>query len=334
MIPKRSIIPIFIPHIGCPNNCVFCNQRKITGKLKPATAETVTEAISEGLKKISHDSIIQPAFYGGSFTAIPTEEQIKLLGAALPFLHSGEVDSLRLSTRPDAIDDDILDRLKKYGVKTIELGSQSMVEEVLQKSGRGHTVRDTIESAKLIKSHGFELILQMMTGLPFDTKERTIETAKKIIELKPDGVRIYPTVIVENTPLCDMWRAGKYKEHTVENAVEFCSEIVPMFEKADIPIIRLGLNPTDELSNGASVGGAYHPALGELVRSRIMLNRMRDVLKNRDLPDEIAFGVNKSEVSIAVGQHRTNIETLKSEYALNKIKIRQIDIEKGNVMLL
>ena len=263
MIARRNIIPVFVPHLGCPNNCVFCNQHRISGESSPATAETVKKTLMEGILKIPENSNIELAFYGGSFTAIPVEEQNELLDAALPFLHDGSIKSLRLSTRPDAIDDETLERLITYGVKTIELGAQSMCDEVLQLSGRGHTTLQTEASARLIKAHGLMLILQMMTGLPGDTKERTIETAKKIIALEPDGVRIYPTVIVEDTPLCDMWSAGTYKEHTVEEAVDWCAAILPMFEEAGIPVIRLGLNPSEELSGGAARGGAYHPAFGE-----------------------------------------------------------------------
>ena len=278
MIAKRNIIPVFVPHLGCPNNCVFCNQRKISGSTIPANSETVKSAVLDGIEKIPQNSNIQLAFYGGSFTAIPVEEQNELLDAALPFLHAGTIKSLRLSTRPDAIDAQTLSRLKEHGVQTIELGTQSMCDEVLAASGRGHTALQTEQAARLIKEFGFELILQMMTGLPEDTKELSIETAKRIIALSPDGVRIYPTVIIENTPLCDMWREGSYKEHTVEEAVEVCAAILPLFDQADIPIIRLGLNPTAELSGGAAVAGAYHPAFGELVMARLMLQQTRRAL--------------------------------------------------------
>ena len=284
MSVKGRIIPVFVPHLGCPKACVFCDQRKISGSLTQPDAEYVKKALEEGISKNPQGSNIELAFYGGSFTAIPVEKQCELLGAALPFLHNGEISAIRLSTRPDAIDEEVLDRLESFGVKTIELGSQSMIDEVLDLSGRGHTNEDTVKAAKLIKKRGFNLILQMMTGLPGDSKERSIETARRIIALNPDGVRLYPTVIVENTELCDMWKGGEYKEHTTDDAVEYCSMIVPMFEKANIPIIRLGLNPTEELSGGAAVGGAYHPALGELVKARIMLNKARELLKNVNYP--------------------------------------------------
>lgn len=334
MIAKRSIIPIFVPHMGCPNNCVFCDQHRITGNITPPNEKTVRDTIIDGLSKTPAGAETQLAFYGGSFTAIPVYEQKKLLGAALPFLHLGQISSVRVSTRPDAIDEERLSLLKEYGVRTIELGSQSMCEEVLRASQRGHTPEQTQAAAQLIKASGFELILQMMTGLPEDTKERTVYTARRIIDLKPDGVRIYPTVIIDNTNLCDMWRAGAYREHTVEEAVDWCAEILPMFEEAGIPVIRLGLNPTEELSGGAAVAGAYHPALGELVASRVLLGRARALLKEYEHGEQVVLGVNRSDVSVMVGQHRQNINALVSEYGLSSLKVSAADVPRGTVILL
>ena len=333
MIAKRNIIPVFVPHLGCPNNCVFCNQRKISGSSTPANAELVNKSILEGIEKIPKGSVIQLAFYGGSFTAIPVEEQNELMDAALPFLRDGILKSLRLSTRPDAIDTQTLTRLKQYGVSTIELGAQSMCDEVLKASGRGHTPLQTEKAASLIKEFGFELILQMMTGLPEDTKERTIETAKRIIALSPDGVRIYPTVIIEDTPLCDLWQDGSYKEHTVEAAVEHCAAILPLFEEAGIPVIRLGLNPTEELSHGAALGGAYHPAFGELVASSLLLEKARTLLKNTKHDENVVLHVNKGDVSAMIGQKKSNIKALCVEFKLNSLKVVQAELKKGNITL-
>ena len=174
----------------------------------------------------------------------------------------------------------------------------------------------------------------MMTGLPGDSVERTVDTTKKIIALHPDGVRIYPTVIVRDTALYDLWQAGEYKEHTVADAVEYCAAIVPLFEAAGIPIIRLGLNPTDELSGGAAAGGAYHPALGELVKSRLMLDKMRAVLNGVPAGSRVTLGVNKSRVSQAVGQHRGNVSRLTAEFGLKELKIRGIDAENDEISIV
>lgn len=333
MSARENIIPVFVPHLGCPHNCIFCNQRRISGSPEPATAETVINAIENAAALTPMGTKRQLAFYGGSFTAIPAAAQEALLAAAKPYLDSGVISSIRLSTRPDAIDETVLSRLKKYGVQTVELGAQSLDDEVLYLSGRGHTAQEVEDASKLIKKSGFNLILQMMTGLPGDTEQKSIETASKIIALKPDGVRIYPTAIVRDTGLFDMWKAGKYKEHTVEDAVEVCSKLVPMFENAGIPIIRMGLNPTDELSGGSAVGGAYHPALGEMVHSRIMRNKAEELLADCE-GKNVTLGVNKSDISKMTGQHRCNIDWLCEHFSLKSLKIKAADIEKNEIIIL
>lgn len=333
MSARESIIPVFVPHLGCPNDCVFCNQRRISGAQEPAGVENVKNAIESAAALPRNGAKRQLAFYGGSFTAIPSCQQEAFLGAAKEYLDRGEIDAIRLSTRPDAIDGAVLARLKRYGVETIELGAQSLCDEILLLSGRGHTAADVVNASEQIKAAGFRLILQMMTGLPGDSVERTVYTAKKIIALHPDGVRIYPTVIVRDTALYDLWQAGEYKEHTVADAVEYCAAIVPLFEAAGIPIIRLGLNPTDELSCGAAAGGAYHPALGELVKSRLMLYKMRGALNGIPAGSRVTLGVNKSRVSQAVGQHRENVSRLTAEFGLKELKIRGIDEEKDEISI-
>lgn len=334
MSARESIIPVFVPHLGCPNDCVFCNQRRISGSTVPATPKDVDNAISNAAALPRTGAKRQLAFYGGSFTAIPTAEQTALLAAAKAHLDAGEIDSVRLSTRPDAIDAVTLKRLKDYGVDTIELGAQSMCDEVLLLSGRGHTAADVETASKMIKAEGFRLILQMMTGLPGDTKERSIETAQRIIALAPDGVRIYPTVIVRDTALFDLWQAGRYKEHSVEQAVDWCAALVPLFDAAGIPIIRLGLNPTEELSGGAAAGGAYHPALGELVKSRIMLERARQILCGVQPGSAVVLGTAAGKISQLVGQHRCNVTALTAEFKLKSLKIRQCDVKNGDICVI
>ena len=334
MTARNSIIPVFVPHLGCPNDCVFCNQRRISGHIEPATAQTVKNAIEEAAALTPKGTKRQLAFYGGSFTAIPEARQIELFEAAQPYLNDGTISSIRLSTRPDAIDAAVLKRLEKYGVEVVELGAQSMCDRVLSLSGRGHDSAAVEDASRLIKAAGFRLILQMMTGLPGDTDESCIETAKKIIALEPDGVRIYPTVIVRDTVLCDMWRAGTYKEHTVEDAVRVCAKIVPLFEAAGIPIIRMGLNPTEELSGGDALGGAYHPALGELVHSRIMLQRARTLLAGTEPDSRVMLEVNRSDVSKMVGQHRCNVKALTQEFSLRELKIREANVKSGEIRIV
>ncbi len=326
MTPRRSIIPVFVPHLGCPHMCVFCNQRRISGESRPATAEDVRKAIIEGRSRLGNGAAATLAFYGGSFTAIPPEEQEALLGAAQPFLRDGSISDIRLSTRPDAIDGVTLERLKGYGVRTVELGVQSMDDAVLRASERGHTAEDARKAAGMVRDAGFELILQMMTGLPGDTPERSVYTARELVRLRPDGVRVYPTVIIRDTPLYDMWRAGLYREHTTDDAVELCAIISDIFAEAGIPIIRLGLNPTDDLSEGDAVAGAYHPALGELVLARRFLTRERAELTDSDRGAEVVFAVKKGRVSAAVGQKRGNAEALRREFGVRSVRFVERDM--------
>ncbi len=186
----------------------------------------------------------------------------------------------------------------------------------------------------MIKKRGFGLILQMMTGLPGSSPELDLESARRIAELRPDGVRIYPTVIVNDTALCDMWRDGSYKEHSVEDAVELCARILPIFEKAGIPVIRLGLNPTDDLSGGDALAGAYHPALGEMVKSRIYLNRARELLKTLEPGARVVLGVHPSCLSQMTGQHRCNIKALCGEFHIKELKIKAAPVEYGEISIL
>lgn len=321
MSARRSILPVFVPHLGCPHACVFCDQRRISGWVKPVTSGDVRALIRQSAALPRNGTERQLAFYGGSFTAIPEAYQAELLEAGREAIETGMVDSLRLSTRPDAIDDATLERLWTCGVRTIELGAQSMDEEVLRSSGRGHSSEDVRRAASLIRRAGFELILQMMTGLPGDTKEKSLNTARELITLQPEGVRIYPTVIVRGTELFDLWQRGEYREHTVEEAVDWCSEILPLFEEAGIPVIRLGLNPTEILSGGEAAAGAYHPALGELVKSRILLNRARALLRDVPAGSVVRLGVRSSLLSQALGQHRQNLETLQREFSQLSLEI-------------
>ena len=334
MSARESIIPVFVPHLGCPNDCVFCNQRRISGQQLPAGPDTVRNAIESAAAFLPKGEKRQLAFYGGSFTAIPVCQQEALLAVAKEYLDRGEIHSIRLSTRPDAIDDTVLDRLERYGVETIELGAQSLDEDVLILSGRGHTAEHVQQASRLIKQRGFKLILQMMTGLPGDTVQKDIETAKKMIALKPDGVRIYPTVIVRDTALYDMWQAGEYVEHSVEDAVQVCARLLPMFEAAGIPVIRLGLNPTDDLSGGDAAAGAYHPALGELVKSRIMLNKAEALMADMAPGSSVIIEVGRGKSSQMTGQKRCNITALKEKFALKELKVKENPDLKENIRII
>ncbi|MBQ2840716.1 MAG: radical SAM protein [Oscillospiraceae bacterium] len=329
-----AIIPVFIPHVGCPHDCVFCNQKKIAGTLTAPTAEAVDKIIRDALLKCGgHAEEI--AFYGGSFTAIPKEQMTEYLRTAKSFVDSGSVGGIRLSTRPDSIDDDVLSTLRKYGVTTVELGTQSMDDSVLKSSGRGHSASDTVNAAALVKKYGFKLILQMMTHLPGSDDVKDIETARKVASLSPDGVRIYPTVVIRDTALETLWKSGRYTPATPEQAAELGGKIIEIFKSRSIPIIRFGLNPTDDLSSGEALCGAYHPALGEMAISAWYL---RLCIKAIDEKEHISEGgvldifVSPNRVSAMSGQKKRNKKLLFEKYGFTEIYIHgSSDIKEGSV---
>lgn len=305
-----SIIPVFVPHEGCPCQCVFCNQRTIAGQKQHMTAQQAQTILQTGLSVLpaAHPAP-QAAFYGGSFTAIPTAQQEELLAVTDELIAQGKLSSVRCSTRPDAITPEILQRMKQHHVTTIELGAQSMSEQVLEASGRGHTAQDTVQAAQLIKQAGISLILQMMVGLPEDTRERTRETARRIAACSPDGVRIYPTAVLPDTALYTIWKQGRYTPLTNETAAQWCADALEIFQAEQIPVIRIGLNPTEELDSTVAAG-AYHPAMGELVYSEVWYRR----LKKRAQQGENELFVPKRELSRAIGHKRCNILRLQEEF--------------------
>ncbi len=304
---KHINIALFVPHLGCPHQCSFCNQKSISGCVKQITSDDVKYAVETALN--SRDcSQGEIAFFGGSFTAIDRELMINLLESASEYVKSGKVGGIRISTRPDCIDDEVLGILKSYGVTAIELGCQSMDDEVLKLNNRGHDSSAVVKASALIKSYGFELGHQMMTGLYSSTPEKDIETARKLIALKPDTVRIYPTVVLENTELCQKYRQNEYRPQEIDEAVELCSELLKMFTEADIPVIRLGLHSGGNVEEGF-VAGVYHPAFRGLCESRIYLDKELALLKG--VPKgNIELTVSGKYVSQALGQKRCNIEKL------------------------
>ena len=314
-------IPIFVPHSGCPFDCVFCNQNRITGHIKPTSPDEVTDIIERYLATIPKSgSRIEAAFFGGSFTGIPIEEQNLLMERVQPYIADGSISGIRLSTRPDYINRMILDNLKRYGVTTIELGVQSMSDAVLRAANRGHTAEQAEYAARLIKEYGFGLGLQMMTGLPGDTEKSAVDTARKIIELDPECVRIYPTLVIKDTYLEELYHAGKYTPQTVEEAVTLSKRLLLMFEAAGINVIRIGLQPTDEINSGAAVvAGPFHSAFGELVKSEVYYDIA--ARKLRDITGDVVIYVNPREISKMSGNRRSNILRLKKELGIN-VKIK------------
>jgi len=325
---RRSIIPFFIPHYGCEYECVFCNQRKISGIKEPVSVERLCADINKVISDTTDARHLEIALYGGSFTALPVRQQLEYLTAIQSIIGERASFSVRISTRPDYIDLETVERLKLFGVKTVELGAQSMCEDVLLLSKRGHTPEDVVIASNMIKSAGVSLVLQMMTGLLGDTAEKSVYTAKEIVRLAPDGVRIYPAVVVRDTELYDLWKKKEYKEHTVSDAVELGAELCVIFDEADIPIIRLGLNPTDELSGGQAVAGAYHPAFGELVYSRVCLNMAMRFLDGVEPGCDVVISVSRGFMSKMVGMRRQNVKLLVDKYSLGSLKVVEVDIAK------
>lgn len=309
---RKYNIPIFVPHKGCPFDCVFCNQNRITGSIKEVTPDDVTKTIEEYLKTLpQRDCNIEVAFFGGSFTGIPMDEQSDLMSRVTPYIKSGRINGIRLSTRPDYINRDILDNLKQHGVTTIELGVQSMVDSVLKSANRGHSAEQVRQAVALICEYDFTLGLQMMTGLPGDTPDLSVKTAEEIIKLKPDIVRIYPTLTIKDTFLEKMYRDGKYVPETLEDAVELSKKLLLMFEDAGINVIRIGLQPTEEINSNASVvAGPFHSSFRELVESSIYFDIISAVIKEGR---GIVY-VNPAEMSKATGNKRINIKKFKEEF--------------------
>lgn len=331
MSKKHHIIPIFVPHYGCPHDCVFCNQKKITGLSTDVTDEQVKKIIDEYLETIPKtNEVLEIAFFGGSFTGINEESQEKLLRVAKFYKDSGIINRIRLSTRPDYISPHILEFLKKNGVDVIELGVQSLDENVLHKSSRGHTADDVYKAVELIKGYGFLLGLQMMVGLPGDSKDKAISTAQKIADQYPDFVRVYPTLVIKETYLEEMLLNGNYQPLSLEEAVNICCDILIIFYSRDIPVIRLGLQPTDNVAEDKDIiAGPFHPSIRQLVESRIYNRVLMTFFDNNHIDgDEVVFKVNKGEISNFVGQKSSNIAFLRNRYGFKKIKTYAADISK------
>lgn len=334
---KHINVSLFVVNNGCPYRCSFCDQTQISGNTYLPSADDVKKACEIAIKsgKTSSESS-EIAFFGGSFTCMEKAYMIELLEAAQEYI--GEYfKGIRISTRPDAIDKEILTILKKYGVSSIELGAQSLDDEVLKRNFRGHNSKHVEEASKLIKKIGISLGLQMMTGLPFDTNEKTINTAKKIIDISPETVRIYPLIVLKNT-LCGKWYLdGKFKPQMLSEAVKLCSELILMFEKENIKVIRVGLHSGGNIEGGY-LAGAYHPAFRELCENEIFYRIVKNEISNKSKDQEYVVYTAETSLSKARGQRNSNILRLaKNGYNVtikpkNGLVNRQIEImESGSL---
>jgi histone acetyltransferase (RNA polymerase elongator complex component) len=328
------IIPIFLPNAGCPERCLFCNQKAVAAETpSPSSVRKFIEASITRLPSDKKNREKQIAFYGGSFTAIPQEDQTDYLNEVQPFLRSGQIHSIRVSTRPDALDEKTLSMLKEYGVKTVEIGAQSMIDEILLLSTRGHSTQDTIAAVSRSRGWSFEVGLHLMIGLPGDTCDRFLQTLDQVIALKPDFLRIHPTLVLKGSPLEILWKAGRYSPLSLEEAVYWLKKGLLKLERASIRIARIGLQPTEELQRHY-LAGPYHPALHQLIDSEIAFDLAKQLLAIHPEESAVLFLCNPKEVSNLRGQRNQNIQKLKDQFHLKEIFIQNNeDVPRGSLFI-
>jgi histone acetyltransferase (RNA polymerase elongator complex component) len=318
--------------MGCPHACVFCNQKKISGTISVQSPARVKNILEESFSTVGENNNVEIAFFGGSFTGIPEQEMIAYLELARPYLKAGKASGIRLSTRPDTITPHILKILKNYKVTVIELGVQSLDPDVLLQSQRGHSIEDVVSACSLIRESGISLGIQTMLGLPGDSYKKALKTAVDVIKLKPDMVRIYPALVIKGTLLEEYYISGQYTPLSLEEAVEWCADILPLYKDAGITILRIGLQDSDTLE-GSIVAGPYHPAFGELVESLILYKKITHWLDfNLDNHKRIIIRTRPQLVSKLVGQKRANIEAIKEKYSLTEIIVKA-DLEHGEYVI-
>ncbi len=324
---EHANIPIFIPHLGCPNDCVFCNQRTISGHnaFDPASVRRELETALGTLG----DRRAEIAFFGGSFTGIDRELMIHLLDTAEEYVDAGRVTGIRLSTRPDYIDAEILDILSRYAIAAVELGIQSASDKVLSACRRGHTAADSERACRAVVAAGFDLVGQMMIGLPGSELEDELKTAESIVAWGATAARVYPTVVFRSTELCRMSEAGSYTPLDTESAVKRTAAVLDAFDKSNVRVIRVGLCASENLASETEVAaGANHPAIGELAMSELYLSRISDELEKQKLQGKrLRLSVAVGSVSKAVGQKRRNIDALREKYGVNIVKV----LEKNTI---
>jgi histone acetyltransferase (RNA polymerase elongator complex component) len=308
---RHFTIPVFIPMEACPFQCIFCDQDRISGRTSIPSEGDVTTILQQYLSTIpKKNTEIEVGFFGGTFTGLSPERQKAYFESVLPFINNGRINGIRLSTRPDFISEEILGLLKKYPVKTIELGAQSMDDEVLKKSGRGHTSGDTENASRLILESEFKLGLQMMVGLPGDTEEKSVHTAKRIVELGASETRIYPVIVIKGTHLEKLFNEGKYIPLELEEAIRITKNVMAVFEDANVKIIRIGLHPSEGLLNRDDyIAGPFHPSFRELVMTSAWTDRFHELLNGKK-GDNLEIRVNPTDLNAAIGYSGKNRKLL------------------------
>lgn len=335
---KHYIIPVFIPHLGCLHQCIFCNQKKITGQQTPVTAKQVANTIQERLSTINQDRWIEVAFYGGSFTALPEKIQNELLAPASQALQTGQIHAIRLSTRPDCISADIITNLCKQGVTIVELGVQSLDDTVLFNAERGHSSQDVINAVKILKDSGISCGIQLMPGLPGEDWASLIGTVRQTVALEPKFVRIYPTVVIAGTMLAKLYNQGVYQPLSLGQAVARSAYMKLVFEREGIDVIRTGLQASEDLDDKGNVlAGPYHPAFGELVDSHLFFLMMAGCIEQKtfSFKTDMIIHHHPRDGSKVRGQYNHNINLLKALYNIPTVKLcSDSTVKKGSLLLV
>lgn len=325
------VIPVFIPHQGCPRQCLFCNQHSITGEnaASPAAPQQVKTTIEDWLARPHRAVEVQVAFYGGSFTCLPFMQQEALLGAVQPFLQSGRVQAIRLSTRPDCVDREVCVFLRERGVQVVELGVQSLDDTVLREARRGHSAADSIVAARLLNEAGMELGVQLMPGLPLENTRSFLATVRGVIALAPVFVRLYPALVIEHAELAARYRQGEYRPLSMNRAIALCALVWTLFDSAGIRVVRMGLQPSAALEREL-VAGPYHPAFGELVQSRLWFRRLRRALAACPADRMLRVRICPRDLSAVVGMKRMNMERLARLGLASRLElVTDMNIQRG-----
>ena len=335
---KPLIVPIFIPNQGCPNRCIFCEQEKITSQSsQKINREHVVDILDKAINSKTYNVSRKPevAFYGGTFTRLPLGRMRELIEGVVPYIRKGFFQSIRISTRPDALDKERLEEMKNYGVDTIELGSQSMDDEVLSLSQRGHTAEDTVRAVRILKKIGFRVGIQLMPGLPGDSDEKFRSTITKVINLQPDMVRLYPALVIRGTELAIWYEEGKYQPLSLEDAIDICIDSCIQLESEDIPVIRIGLmSSLSLLEKGQIIAGPWHPSFGFLVRSGVHQKRIKPFLPRPGTASKIRIIVPKREIPLLRGYKNQGIKWIEARTGTKVVKVESDDsIPPGRVRI-
>ncbi|TFH43761.1 MAG: radical SAM protein [Chrysiogenales bacterium] len=333
---RPLIIPIFVLHKGCPNRCVFCNERIAAGDYSDRITGDTVQAVCDRHLPEGGRKFDQIAFYGGNFTGMDRDYQVELLDAAQSYIDAGMVDSIRISTRPDYIDNEAIGLITRYRVSTVEIGAQSMIDEVLSASGRGHSSEDIRNALKLLKHAGMKTGVRLMAGLPGDTREGFEYTVEEIIGQRPDTVRIHPTIVFRDTPLAEAYQNGTYLPLTLDDAVDLCKHALLRFQKAGIPVIRLGLHTTKEMETDHNIiAGPFHPAFRSLVEGALFLDMARKLLGSTDRRGrKVVFSVAPQDMSNLRGMKNRNVRMLKESFGLTEIQVMEnTEQERGSLLI-